>query len=94
MIGFLVTGEVSLPGGKAEEGDEDDGETATREAKEEIGLDPSLVDVVTIIEPFLSKVLKDFLCMLSYFVSFLLVNKRYMAKWVQMSYVISVKFDR
>lgn len=60
MIGFLVTGEVSLPGGKAEEGDEDDGETATREAKEEIGLDPSLVDVVTVIEPFLSKVLKDF----------------------------------
>lgn len=62
MIGFLVTGEVSLPGGKAEEGDEDDGETATREAKEEIGLDPSLVDVVTVIEPFLSKVLKDFSC--------------------------------
>lgn len=51
------SGEVSLPGGKAEEGDEDDGKTATREAKEEIGLDPSLVDVVTIIEPFLSKYL-------------------------------------
>ncbi|KAM1175803.1 hypothetical protein ACFX19_028756 [Malus domestica] len=30
-------GEVSLPGGKTEEGD-----TATREAKEEIGLDPKL----------------------------------------------------
>ena len=29
---------------------------ATREAKEEIGLDPSLVDVVTVLEPFLSKV--------------------------------------
>ncbi|CAH2060340.1 unnamed protein product [Thlaspi arvense] len=44
--------EVSLPGGKAEE---DDRMTATREAEEEIGLDPSLVDVVTSLEPFLSK---------------------------------------
>ncbi|KAF5729153.1 hypothetical protein HS088_TW21G01311 [Tripterygium wilfordii] len=49
------SGEVSLPGGKAEEDDKDDGETATREAKEEIGLDPSLVGVVTVLEPFLSK---------------------------------------
>ncbi|XP_010538198.1 PREDICTED: nudix hydrolase 15, mitochondrial isoform X2 [Tarenaya hassleriana] len=49
------SGEVSLPGGKAEEGDKDDGQTATREAEEEIGLDPSLVDVVTCLEPFLSK---------------------------------------
>ncbi|XP_059437631.1 nudix hydrolase 15, mitochondrial-like isoform X2 [Corylus avellana] len=49
------SGEVALPGGKADEGDKDDGETATREAKEEIGLDPSLVDVVTVLEPFLSK---------------------------------------
>ena len=56
----FVAGEVSLPGGKAEEGDKDDGETATREAKEEIGLDPSLVNVVTVLEPFLSKVLKYF----------------------------------
>lgn len=54
----FITGEVSLPGGKAEEGDKDDGETATREAKEEIGLDPSLVNVITLLEPFLSKVLK------------------------------------
>lgn len=52
----VVAGEVSLPGGKAEEGDKDDGMTATREAEEEIGLDPSLVDVVTSLEPFLSKV--------------------------------------
>ncbi|GAV78768.1 NUDIX domain-containing protein [Cephalotus follicularis] len=49
------SGEVSLPGGKAEEDDKDDGETATREAKEEIGLDPSLVNIVTVLEPFLSK---------------------------------------
>lgn len=49
------SGEVALPGGKAEEGDKDDGDTATREAMEEIGLDPSLVNVVTVLEPFLSK---------------------------------------
>uniref|UniRef100_A0A6N2KZS3 Nudix hydrolase domain-containing protein n=1 Tax=Salix viminalis TaxID=40686 RepID=A0A6N2KZS3_SALVM len=49
------SGEVSLPGGKADESDKDDFETATREAKEEIGLDPSLVNVVTVLEPFLSK---------------------------------------
>ncbi|KAG0462532.1 hypothetical protein HPP92_021008 [Vanilla planifolia] len=49
------SGEVSLPGGKAESGDADDRETATREAKEEIGLDPSLVTVVAVLEPFLSK---------------------------------------
>ncbi|KVH92049.1 NUDIX hydrolase domain-containing protein [Cynara cardunculus var. scolymus] len=36
------SGEVSLPGGKAEEDDVDDADTATREAKEEIGLNPSL----------------------------------------------------
>lgn len=49
------SGEVSLPGGKAEEGDKDDADTAKREAEEEIGLDPELVNVVTVLEPFLSK---------------------------------------
>ncbi|KAJ1685282.1 hypothetical protein LUZ63_016672 [Rhynchospora breviuscula] len=49
------SGEVSLPGGKTEEGDRDEKETALREAKEEIGLEPSLVSVVTTLEPFLSK---------------------------------------
>lgn len=49
------SGEVALPGGKEEEGDKDDGDTAKREAREEIGLDPELVDVVTVLEPFLSK---------------------------------------
>ncbi|XP_059669941.1 nudix hydrolase 15, mitochondrial-like [Cornus florida] len=48
-------GEIALPGGKAEEGDADDAATAIREAREEIGLDPSLVSVVTVLEPFLSK---------------------------------------
>ncbi|KAF9609954.1 hypothetical protein IFM89_019510 [Coptis chinensis] len=49
------SGEVSLPGGKAEEGDANDTDTAMREAKEEIGLEPSTVNVVTVMEPFLSK---------------------------------------
>ncbi|XP_028780292.1 nudix hydrolase 15, mitochondrial [Neltuma alba] len=49
------SGEVALPGGKADEGDKDDEDTAKREAKEEIGLDPELVNVVTFLEPFLSK---------------------------------------
>lgn len=50
-----LSGEVALPGGKREEGDADDKETALREASEEIGLDPSLVTVITVLEPFLSK---------------------------------------
>lgn len=49
------SGEVALPGGKTEEGDADDIQTALREAKEEIGLDPSLVDVVTVLHPFITK---------------------------------------
>ncbi|KAG5143628.1 hypothetical protein JHK82_019323 [Glycine max] len=49
------SGEVALPGGKAKEGDKDDGDTAKREAKEEIGLDPELVKCCYVLEPFLSK---------------------------------------
>ncbi|CAK9148202.1 unnamed protein product [Ilex paraguariensis] len=49
------SGDVSLPGGKTEKGDVDDIETALREAKEEIGLDPSLVNVVTVLQPFITK---------------------------------------
>lgn len=56
-VWVLVAGEVSLPGGKREEGDADDVHTALREAKEEIGLDPSLVNVVTVLEPFVTKVI-------------------------------------
>ena len=52
----MNAGEVALPGGKREEGDTDDIETALREANEEIGLDPSLVDVVTVLEPFVTRV--------------------------------------
>ncbi|KAL5576606.1 hypothetical protein UlMin_018305 [Ulmus minor] len=49
------SGEVALPGGKVDEGDADYVDTALREAKEEIGLDPSLVNVVTVLEPFVNK---------------------------------------
>ncbi|XP_039016209.1 nudix hydrolase 15, mitochondrial-like [Hibiscus syriacus] len=46
------SGEVALPGGKRDETDVD---TALREANEEIGLDPSLVNVVAVLEPMLNK---------------------------------------
>ncbi|XP_060202545.1 nudix hydrolase 11-like isoform X2 [Lycium barbarum] len=49
------SGEVALPGGKVEEGDANDTETALREAEEEIGLDRSLVDIVTVLESFTTK---------------------------------------
>ena len=60
-------GEVALPGGKREEGDADDIATALREAKEEIGLDPSLVDVVAVIEPYMTRVCVEFLKFSFYF---------------------------
>ncbi|KAL3327991.1 hypothetical protein AABB24_035581 [Solanum stoloniferum] len=47
-------GEVALPGGKMDEEDLDDSATALREAKEEIGLKSSLVQVITNLEPFIS----------------------------------------
>ncbi|XP_052202461.1 nudix hydrolase 11-like [Diospyros lotus] len=49
------SGDVSLPGGKTDEGDANDIETALREAKEEIGLDPSLVNVPAVLEPIYTK---------------------------------------
>ena len=52
---YACSGEVALPGGKRDEG-EDDKATALREAHEEIGLEPSHVKIVTVLEPFLSKV--------------------------------------
>jgi 8-oxo-dGTP pyrophosphatase MutT (NUDIX family) len=39
------SGEVSLPGGKAEDGDGDPASTALREAREEVGLDPDAAGV-------------------------------------------------
>nr|GLL36862.1 nudix hydrolase 15, mitochondrial-like [Ipomoea trifida] len=47
-------GEVALPGGRMDEEDADDSATALREAKEEIGLHPSLVHVVANLKPFIS----------------------------------------
>lgn len=57
IFGIIFSGEVALPGGKRDEGDANDAETALREAQEEIGLDPSIVEVVTILEPFHTKVI-------------------------------------
>ncbi|KAL1206329.1 Nudix hydrolase 11 [Cardamine amara subsp. amara] len=48
-------GEVALPGGKRDDEDSNDIATALREAREEIGLDPSLVTIVSVLEPFVTK---------------------------------------
>ncbi|XP_062173603.1 uncharacterized protein LOC133879068 [Alnus glutinosa] len=54
-------GDVALPGGKMEEGDVDDSATALREAMEEIGLEPNLVqDYVPIVfDSFCANVVVD-----------------------------------
>ncbi|KAI4331606.1 hypothetical protein MLD38_029781 [Melastoma candidum] len=52
-------GDVALPGGRMDESDTDETATALREAMEEIGLDPSLVQVVAILEPFTCQRLND-----------------------------------
>ena len=44
-------GQIALPGGRSEPG-ETPWQTALREAHEEVGLDPELVDVVGLSEPF------------------------------------------
>ena len=65
-----------------DEGDADAKATALREAKEEIGLDPALVSVVTVLEPFLSKVNQNsamkhnLMQQLLDFTNHLLMNKR------------------
>lgn len=77
---FVISfsGEVSLPGGRREKGDKNDAETALREAYEEIGLDPSIVEIVTVLEPITATVLLDFFsliqsCVFSYcFIDYLL----------------------
>ncbi|XP_068319105.1 nudix hydrolase 15, mitochondrial-like [Pyrus communis] len=48
-------GDVALPGGKMEQEDADESATAQREAMEEIGLNPSLVQVVAKLECFMSQ---------------------------------------
>jgi 8-oxo-dGTP pyrophosphatase MutT (NUDIX family) len=39
-------GQISFPGGRMEEGDEGPAHTALREAREEVGIDPALVDIL------------------------------------------------
>ncbi|XP_072081075.1 nudix hydrolase 15, mitochondrial-like [Arachis hypogaea] len=53
---IILTKRSSKLSSHSEEGDKDDGDTSKREVKEKIGLDPEPVNVVTILEPFLSKV--------------------------------------
>jgi 8-oxo-dGTP pyrophosphatase MutT (NUDIX family) len=50
--GGLHGGQLGLPGGKAEPHDVDLLATALREAQEEVGLEPSTVDVVAELAPF------------------------------------------
>src|SRR4249919_1018297 len=44
-------GEISFPGGRQDEGDADPAATALREAEEEIGLDPAVVELVGALPP-------------------------------------------
>ncbi|KAJ0242597.1 Nudix hydrolase 11 [Hirschfeldia incana] len=55
-------GEVALPGGKRDQEDADDIATALREAREEIGLDPSLVTIISVLQPFVNKSLLGGVC--------------------------------
>ncbi len=50
-----ATGEVCLPGGKWDPEDADDVQCALREAEEELGLEPSSVQVIAQLPPFISK---------------------------------------
>ncbi|HEX5584646.1 CoA pyrophosphatase [Gaiella sp.] len=50
--GGLHGGQLGLPGGKPEPGDADLLATALREAEEEVGLTPELVEVLAALEPF------------------------------------------
>ncbi len=45
------SGQISLPGGKFEKTDRDLIETAVREAKEEVGIDPSAVNIIGTLTP-------------------------------------------
>ncbi|KAA0061173.1 nudix hydrolase 11 [Cucumis melo var. makuwa] len=49
------SGEVALPGGKRDLSDADDVATALREAEEEIGLAPALVNIIAVLQPFVNK---------------------------------------
>jgi 8-oxo-dGTP pyrophosphatase MutT (NUDIX family) len=47
-------GQIAFPGGKIDQGDATPGAAAVREAEEEIGLDPALVEVVGYLDPYLT----------------------------------------
>jgi 8-oxo-dGTP pyrophosphatase MutT (NUDIX family) len=48
-------GQIAFPGGKIDPGDTGPAAAALREAGEEIGLDPSLVQIVGYLEPYLTR---------------------------------------
>ncbi|XP_073232580.1 uncharacterized protein [Porites lutea] len=48
-------GQVAFPGGKQEDSDKDIVETALREAKEEVGLSPEIVEVVAVLCPLVTR---------------------------------------
>ena len=60
IIDIQGAGEVALPGGKRDLSDADDVATALREAEEEIGLAPALVNIITVLQPFVNKVYMSF----------------------------------
>lgn len=45
------SGQISFPGGKYEQGDKDITETACREAREELGIDPADIDILGLLTP-------------------------------------------
>ncbi|KAI6703669.1 hypothetical protein NL676_012805 [Syzygium grande] len=52
VVYFILAGEVSLPGGKRDDGDADgDVAMASRRPRRRFGLDPSLAEVVTVLPP-------------------------------------------
>lgn len=48
------SGQIAFPGGKADEGDVDAAATALREAQEEVGLDPALVQVLGVMPHYVT----------------------------------------
>lgn len=51
-------GQVAFPGGKEEDDDKDIVATALREAHEEVGLPPGIVDVIAVLSPVISRARK------------------------------------